>query len=196
MANFGGYLTEEQIKAIFRNLKSDIHKVFLWSLYDSGRRVSEWLAIRWKDVKWERRLITVGILKKGTTLRMDVPVGRTSIELLKKYVEKAEKGEAKFHNKIDLSPEGLVFPFTRQNAHQVLRRAADNAGIKEIGELKKPFHCHMLRHSRAISLIKEGMQQIDLQKFMAHSSLETTGQYIQYTGDDLRRLRDKFIGME
>ena len=196
MSNTGGYLSIDEVKNLCRSPKNPKDRVFLWTLFDSGRRVSEWISIRWKDIKWDRRIVVSPILKKGNFIRIEIPLGKTSMSLLSRYKELLEKGEIRIYKKVDLSPEGLLFPFTRQYANNIIKRAAKRAGIDEVGEKKKKMHCHVLRHSRAVSFVKAGMPVTQLQSFMAHSNIATTTQYLQYSGDDKRRLRDKCVGMD
>lgn len=198
MSNPGGYLTPEMIKELVtKGCKNPRDKVFIYTLFDSARRVSEWINIRWMDIKWEKRLVFCPILKKGRVEQLHIALGVVSMDLLTRYRDMLSSGEIRHRKDVDLSPQGKVFPFTRQYAESIVKRAAIRAGITDIGEKKKKMHCHILRHSKAMQCLNSGMPiEIISRDILCHSNIGTTMQYLQTTGDDRRILRDKYLGRD
>ena len=66
-------------------------------------------------------------------------------------------------------------------------RAAECAIPKEL------INPRVLRHSRAIELLREGLPIAVVQSFLGHQSAGLTAQYVNFSAEDIRRLIDYFI---
>ncbi len=68
--------------------------------------------------------------------------------------------------------------------------------MKRLGkEVKHPeVSPHMLRHARAIDLLRKGMKLSDVQQFLGHSNINTTARYLMITGGDLAEQLEKVEG--
>jgi len=178
-----GFLTVEQVNSIISNAGSDRNKVLLMTLAMTGRRISEALLLKPKDINYESEQIDWLILKKRPPERQWIRTNRGLLLALKTYIIK-----------YNIKPDEYVFrscqqknrPIIRSRAHQILRNAGEKAGIKNIGESK--LHCHILRHSFAIWAVRQIKSAADLRKLqilLGHSSIDMTAQYLQYSQKDL-----------
>lgn len=73
---------------------------------------------------------------------------------------------------------GKIFPMSYNYYYTLLKRLG-----KEVGQPK--LAPHMLRHARAIDLLRKGMQLSDVQQFLGHANINTTARYLLITGGDL-----------
>ena len=82
---------------------------------------------------------------------------------------------------------GRIFPMSYNYYYTLLKRLG-----KEVGQPK--LAPHMLRHARAIDLLRKGMQLSDVQQFLGHANINTTARYLLITGGDLAEQLEKVEG--
>lgn len=149
-------------------------------LYGLGSRISEAVGLDVDDVDRDAR---AALLRgKGDKQRV-VPVGRFALEALDAYLTRARPVLAR-HGRgtpaLLLGARGTRL--TRQAAWQVVRRAAEDAGIRTaVGP-------HTLRHSYATHLLQGGADVRAVQELLGHASVTTTQLYTQVTVDSLREV--------
>jgi len=71
-----------------------------------------------------------------------------------------------------LGPEDKLFPVGRKRAWQIIKAAANNAG------LETPVYPHLLRHSDAIERLRQTMNPRALQLHLGHASPLMTMRYL------------------
>ena len=86
-------------------------------------------------------------------------------------------------------PHTLVFPFSRQWGSELFHRAASKAGI----ELQPRQGIHSLRHSIAHHMLDRGAPLPVVQKALRHTSIGSTGCYLEADGRDVDQWRAKAI---
>lgn len=135
--------------------------------YGCGLRKQEGLSVNMEDVQLEKELLLV---RKGKGYKSRyVPLSKQSIKYLSDYLLYGrpflhpQKNEKAFL--LGIMGKRYADPFARL---QVLRH---RAGIA------KPIGVHTLRHSIATRLLQSGMQLEHIQRFLGHSSLESTQIY-------------------
>jgi integrase/recombinase XerD len=138
----------------------------LETLYSSGMRVSELVALNVEDISLEgQRVRCPG---KGGRSRT-VPLRDAAVRSLRDYLEKgrprfaAEQEEALFVN----HRGGRL---TRQGFWLIMKAYADQAGVGEITP-------HTLRHSFAAHALSGGADLRDVQQLLGHVSISTTQVY-------------------
>uniref|UniRef100_UPI002628B352 tyrosine-type recombinase/integrase n=1 Tax=Thermodesulfovibrio sp. TaxID=2067987 RepID=UPI002628B352 len=82
--------------------------------------------------------------------------------------------------KIYPSLEGKVFKIERNNFFTVFREICKKAGIPS--EISHP---HVLRHKRAIELLRAGIPTTVVQQLMEHASLNTTAMYLRFSNIEM-----------
>lgn len=135
------------------------HKAFIVLLYYTGCRVSEILSLRVENFKIEQNEIHIDILasKKGVErptfiLKLNLPHMQWIYAVLKKT-----KGP------------GLVFPFTRQTAWNIIKRVM-------------PEHYpHYFRLNRVVSFLDKKMPQNKIRIWMGWNRMETINNYLGYS---------------
>jgi integrase/recombinase XerD len=155
-------------------------RALLELLYSTGARISEAVGLDLDDIDLDTR--SVLLAGKGGKQRL-VPVGRPAVAAIDAYCVRTRPG---------LAANGRGTPalflnarggrLSRQSAWQVLRAAADRAGVTE------PVSPHTLRHSFATHLLEGGADVRVVQELLGHASVTTTQVYTLVTVDSLREV--------
>jgi integrase/recombinase XerD len=155
-------------------------RALLELLYSTGARISEAVGLDLDDVDAVER--TVLLDGKGGKQRL-VPIGRPALAALDAYLVRARPGLAS-HGRgtpaVFLNVRGGRL--SRQSAWQVLKVAADRAGISA------SVSPHTLRHSFATHLLEGGADVRVVQELLGHASVTTTQIYTLVTVTTLREV--------
>lgn len=185
MSDLRGFLNIEQLIKLLENMKQrNIRDYALFfTLYKSGRRISELLALKVEDIDFENQKILWNILKRRIQFRRWIDEDVEVLFVLKQYLQTTGLREGSF-----------LFPITRQRAFDIIRFYCKRVGINFIGE-KKP-HPHHLRHTFAIHFIRSGDAKIEdlfaLKYKLGHKTIASTETYLQF-GDTILKERLKDI---
>ena len=211
MSDERGYITQEQYDLIFLACKDERERLLVRMLWKTGRRVSELLLLKVKDIDWDLGMISWQIEKKNILrqrsketndefkarvedvakhgkpeFRAMKPLDSKSLEMLKNYIASFELVP---ENYVFFSPWKVAMPLTRFRVFQIIRKIGERAGINSIG--KKGIHPHHFRHGFAVNVARKAKnpaQIIMLHKILEHSSMEQTMQYQKYSQEDLREI--------
>jgi len=153
-------------------------RALLELLYSSGARISEVVGLDVDDVDTTER--TVLLDGKGGRQRL-VPVGRPALAALEGYLVRARPALVKRGTPaLFLNARGGRL--SRQSAWQVLKTAAERAGIAA------RVSPHTLRHSFATHLLEGGADVRVVQELLGHASVTTTQVYTLVTVNTLREV--------
>lgn len=162
------------ILAYYKNKTSSDEQIELTlftTLYGGGLRISEACKLKWKDISWNQRKLT--LLGKGNKERVVIIPEFCILQLRKlQALDLFEKSEFIFGFK-ELNPRA---------GYQMIR----NSGIK--AGLLNPVHPHALRHSFATHLLTSGANLRTLQKLLGHETLQATEKYTHLNVDTLARV--------
>ena len=172
------FLTEDEINSLL--LTPDVSteegirdRAILETMYASGLRVSELVGLKQSDVDLLTGLIICH--GKGSKERR-VPLGKSAIHWLQQY-SAVKAGYGKQSSPYVFLHRGK--PFTRQLAWSMIKRRAEEAGIKNVSP-------HTLRHSFATHLLQHGADSRSVQALLGHSDISTTQIYTHITDGHLR----------
>lgn len=153
-------------------------RALLETLYSTGARISEAIALDVDDVDAEDR--SVMLAGKGGKQRV-VPVGRPALAAIDAYLVRGRPALAKRGGPaLFLNSRGGRL--SRQSAWQVLQDAAARAGIDS------GVSPHTLRHSFATHLLEGGADVRVVQELLGHASVSTTQIYTMVTVTSLREV--------
>lgn len=155
-------LSKAEVAAVLKAPTNLKHQAMLALAYAGGLRVSEVLALVPEDLLFDRGLIRIRGAKGNkdrTTL-----LGRSTAELLKRYVAHAKPRELLFEGQ-----RGGAY--SARSLQKVLEAALEKAGIQ------KPATMHTLRHSFATHLLEQGTDLRYIQSLLGHASSKTTEIY-------------------
>jgi integrase/recombinase XerD len=154
-------------------------RAMLELMYGTGIRVSELLTLQKEDLN-----MAAGFLRcmgKGMKERI-VPVNRISIEWVQRYLVRSRNYLAVHHLERTLFVNARGNKLSRQGYFKILRRYADQAGIK------KEVTPHTLRHSFATHMLENGADLRAVQEMLGHSDISTTQIYTHLTQSRLREV--------
>lgn len=176
---------EKLINAVACNLVEDTiakktmklrNKLILALLYSSGLRISELVTLITKDIDLDER--TMRIRGKGEKDRI-VLFDNKAKNLIEEYLQfKKSDTDYLFLNRFNK-------PLTPRYVQMMIKKYAEIAGIK------KKVTPHILRHSFATHLLKNGVDIRVIQQLLGHSNLSTTQIYTSVDMETLKSVYDK-----
>ena len=162
-----------------RTFSGDRDRALLMLTLDTGIRHQELTDLLIGDVDLNNGQITIRS-GKGRKSRA-VFIGTKTRRALLAY----------FRHRESLDNDGALWvknsgeTLTKSGIRQVVRRAADRAGVDEPG-------MHEFRRAFAINSLRNGMDVATLQRLLGHSSLEVVLRYLDLVDDDLRTASGKY----
>ncbi|MCM2255949.1 MAG: site-specific tyrosine recombinase XerD [Vicinamibacteria bacterium] len=157
-------------------------RAILETLYATGLRVSELIALRASNIDFELGLVTT--LGKGRKERI-VPLGSEARAWVKRYAAEARGGFGRSQApELFLGRRGRRL--SRMGLWGIVRRHAVRTGV---GSILTP---HVLRHSFATHLLERGADLRALQAMLGHADISTTQIYTHVTRERLRQVYEQF----
>ena len=159
-----------------QNISRLRNKLILTLVYSTGLRVSELIKLERRTIDYQER--TIRVRGKGEKDRL-VIFDEDTLELIDEYLEKRNSNnELLFVNQKnkELSPRYVQL---------MIKEYAREAGIK------KRVTPHVLRHSFATHLLKNGVDIRAIQQLLGHSNLSTTQIYTSVDMHTLKNLYDE-----
>ena len=162
------YLTLEEMKQLFEatnhNPKwQERDQAILACLYHLGLRVGEACNLKLEDINLENNTLLIKTSKTGFARQMPIPINATII--FRNYLEMNEIQPN------DYFLQGLKKQINKQIIGRVLKN------LKAKTTIKKRIYAHLLRHSVATQLLKNGMELEKISQFLGHRSMESTQKY-------------------
>ncbi|MBD6956312.1 MAG: site-specific tyrosine recombinase/integron integrase [Thermoplasmata archaeon] len=172
------YLNENEMRSLLESSKSNIRDyAIIMVLAYSGIRVSELCSLRIEDVDFSENVIHVKS-GKGDKDRMVVVDSRV-MEVLKEYLRNEKRNE------------GYVFMsrkrtrITPTHVERIVRYYAGKAGIN------KKVTPHVIRHTFATALLRNGADIRFIQQILGHSSVATTQIYTHVNDEVLKEVYER-----
>jgi len=168
-------LTIEEVHNILAHVVIPRNRVFLTTVYSCGLRLREALNLQVSDIDSGRRMIHIH-QGKGSKDRY-VPLPQATLVILRKHW-------ATHKNPRLIFPSRGVYdarwnsekPISVGTVQEAFRKAVRDAGIQ-----KRHVSIHTLRHSYATHLLESGVNLRVIQRYLGHTSLETTTIYLHLT---------------
>ncbi|MCJ2051654.1 tyrosine-type recombinase/integrase [Methylobacterium sp. J-070] len=169
-------LRAEEEAHLFAVLRPDYHPALRFALI-TGLRLGEIACLRWNDVDWGGRQITV--LSKGDKLAT-IPMPPDVRDLL--WPLRGDHPEAVFTyeaaRRRDGRTRGDMQPITRSGLQITFRRAVAKAGITN-------FRFHDNRHTAATRVLRATGNLKIVQRLLRHEQITTTAKYSHVLDDDV-----------
>lgn len=150
-------LEDNEIEDLKKNCESFEEQFIINVLLETGMRVSELTHLEKENVSWQRGcIVTIG---KGNKRRV-IPMSKTT----RFYLTEFFKGDYR----------------TRYSARwiqKIVHKVAEKAGIM------KNVTPHVLRHTFAVCYLHRGGNLRALQGILGHTHIQTTDQYLNYSGE-------------
>jgi site-specific recombinase XerD len=172
------YLSRDEVKALLAAPDRTVWSgrrdhALLLTLYNTGARVSEIIALRREQVRLDPAGAHVELLGKGRKERV-VPLWAETAQVLRAWFRE-----------LGGDGNGVAFPgargrvLSRDGVDHLLRRAVAIAGVACPPLGAKKVSPHVLRHSTAMHLFQSGVDMAVIALWLGHESLETTHVYVE-----------------
>jgi integrase/recombinase XerD len=159
-------------------------RAILEVFYSTGIRLSELCSLTIYDADLQGKMVRVN-QGKGRKDRV-VPLGRHAIRFLREYISKIRPHLTRKNRKSrTLFVNQLGQPLGKEVVSNMVRTSSRKA------KLTKKVSAHVLRHTFASMLVKNGADVVAVQKMLGHRDLSTTQGYIKGLGVDLKKAHTK-----
>jgi integrase/recombinase XerD len=161
------YLTQIELRAFFRAIRSLRDRTLFALIYHYGLRVGEVALLQRGDVDLERGRIVIKRLKGGAWTEQ--PLFSATARLLRRYL-------CRWRGLPD-SPlfQGRRGPLRKRQIQSLFAQYRESAG------LDRRYTCHGLRHSIATHLLDAGVALEFVQDHLGHQSIRSTSIYARIT---------------
>jgi len=158
-------------------------RAILETLYSTGMRVSELVALNMEDVDFLGEVIH--IRGKGKKERIS-PIGSSALQAIQHYIEFRNKRMAN-----DSSFDARVL-FANKHGKRLSTRSVRRKMDKYLREagLDPSISPHTLRHSFATHMLNNGADLRSVQELLGHQSLSTTQVYTHITTSKMKQVYD------
>lgn len=185
------FLTEDELKALLAqpdpSTRHGLRDLTLLSLlYDSGARVQEITDLQLKDIRLTNPAM-VTLTGKGRKARQ-VPLMKETCTLLDTYIRN-----------FDLNSEPLTAPLffnkkgealSRYGITYILKKYVSKAKLDGSARKISP---HGLRHTKAMHLLRAGVNMIYIRDFLGHVDISTTEVYARIDAEMKRKVFEEKV---
>lgn len=189
-------LSEEDCKALLIACDKDSamklrNRAIIEVFYATGIRVSELINLKLFDIRFQE--MTLHIMGKGRKERV-IPISGRALLFIEQYIEELRPKLVKRSKTKELSQNLFLSingnPFQRADVSNLVKSIGKEAKI----EIK--VTPHVIRHSIATQLLKNGMDIRYIQELLGHEDLRTTQIYTQVANKDLKEMLEKHHPLE
>ena len=152
------YLTEEEQEKLFAALPADHHPLVLIALH-TGMRKTEQLCLKWQDVNFGQRVITVRDSKAGKARH--IPMNQVVFDTLEHLPRRISNAYVFY---------GALEGERLKDLPKGWQECLEKSGISD-------FHWHDLRHTFASRLVMRGIDLYTVKELLGHQSIEMTQRY-------------------
>jgi integrase/recombinase XerD len=158
-------LTADESNRLSNACESHTEKLVIWSLLDTGLRVSELAALKKDQIDWQQHVLRIS--GKGG------PYGTQSkyrVVPMSERVRALIEGHFSLNNSIGIQPRMI-----QHLVHRVANRAC----------ISRPCTPHVLRHTFAVTALRKGIGLPQIQRVLGHDHVETTMIYLNLQPEDV-----------
>jgi len=168
-------VTVEEAAMLFQSTRKLSYRVLFFTIYSMGLRLGEGLGLKVGDIDSARKRVHIRNAK-GNKDRF-VPLPDVTLELLKRFWSVHQNPVWLFPNRKGglKASTTASSPLDRGGVQSTMRAVVKASG------LNKNITPHCLRHSYATHLIEAGVDLLEVQKILGHSSILTTSRYTHLT---------------
>jgi len=158
------WLTQEQEQLLLDCATNPawLRPLLIFALH-TGMRKGEILNLKWKEVNFISKIVTV--LKSKNGEKRSIPMSKTLYNTLQDIKVR------------DIS--GRVFPISNRSLREAFKTALERAGIED-------FRIHDLRHTFATRLVQNGVDLYKVKELLGHKTIAMTMRYAHHYPESLR----------
>lgn len=167
-------MTQIELEKIRNACRTNREKAIVEMLYSTGCRVTELERLNKEDVNFETKEVT--LFGKGNKHRTSYLNAKAEISLKNYLSERTDNNPA-------------LFVYERK-PYKRLKKSGIELIIRKLTEhtngITTHVTPHVFRHTVATNSLNRGMSVVDVSKFLGHSKIETTMEYITVNSDSVR----------
>ncbi len=187
-------LTREQVEQLIDACHCIRDKLLVCLLYETGMRIGQALGLRHEDVRsWDNEIQIVprndnaNGARAKTKETYTIHVSKSLMSLYSEYLTTEYPEDIDSDYLFINIWEGKVgYPLTYSTIQALFRRLSKAAAIEVTP--------HLLRHTHATELIRNGMPMSYVQKRLGHSSIQTTiNTYVHLQDEDIKEAYQNYL---
>ena len=159
------YLTPDQVNELISCTSCRKHQIMLMMFYSTGLRLSELRMLKWEDIKFTEGIIHV---EKGKGGKDRLVILQEEMSLMLQAYRKNQPALQQYI----FEGRTAGVPIAPRSVQWAFINARKKAG------LPKWVTPHVLRHSYATTLLKNGTDLLTLKELLGHKKLATTTRYL------------------
>lgn len=185
------FLTEEELKALLAqpdpSTRHGLRDLTLLSLlYDSGARVQEITDLKLKDIRLTNPAM-VTLTGKGRKARQ-VPLMKETCKLLDAYIRNFNLNSEPLTSPLFFNQKGQAL--SRYGITYILKKYVSQA---ELDSDTRKISPHVLRHTKAMHLLRAGVNMIYIRDFLGHVDISTTEVYARIDAEMKRKVFEEKV---
>lgn len=185
------FLTEEELKALLTqpdpSTRHGLRDLTLLSLlYDSGARVQEITDLKLKDIRLTNPAMAT-LTGKGRKARQ-VPLMKETCELLDAYIRNFNLNSEPLTSPLFFNQKGQAL--SRYGITYILKKYVSQA---ELDSDTRKISPHVLRHTKAMHLLRAGVNMIYIRDFLGHVDISTTEVYARIDAEMKRKVFEEKV---
>lgn len=185
------FLTEEELKALLAqpdpSTRHGLRDLTLLSLlYDSGARVQEITDLKLKDIRLTNPAM-VTLTGKGRKARQ-VPLMKETCKLLAAYIRNFNLNSEPLTSPLFFNQKGQAL--SRYGITYILKKYVSQA---ELDSDTRKISPHVLRHTKAMHLLRAGVNMIYIRDFLGHVNISTTEVYARIDAEMKRKVFEEKV---
>ena len=190
------FLSEEGVRAMLAEPDLSAragrkHLVLLGFMFATGCRVQEVCDVTVADAMYNENTLAK-LTGKGKKVRF-VPLDPSFVVLLRQYISEFGLAAPK-HSGDFLFTNHMGRQLTRQGVDYIVKKYALQAKEKHPGLIPETISAHVLRHTKAVALLRAGVELIYIRDILGHASVQTTEIYARIDGEMKRKALEKAAG--
>lgn len=158
-------LTQDEANRLANACETHEEKLVVWTLLDTGLRVSELADLTKDNVEWQSHRLR--IYGKGGPYGTK---GKFRIVPLASRVQPLIEGHLGLHDKMEMGARTI---------ERIVKRVANRA------QIRRPVSPHVLRHTFSVTAIQKGISLPSLQRLLGHDRLTTTEIYLNLSPEEV-----------
>lgn len=166
-------LSKSEVTKFIESIPDKMYRMVLYTMYSSGLRVGEAVALRVRDIDSERMQIYVEKSKSGSSRY--ALLGEKNLLMLRDYVQ-----EWKRRYRYSFKPDNYLFPSSHKKGTHITKKTIKNIVWEQAKVLNygKRVTSHSMRHAFATHLLEKGVDIHDIKELLGHTSLQSTNVYL------------------
>jgi len=165
---------------------------FMILMYDTGARNAEILNLKSCDIRSDKTFPYIIIHGKGNKVRT-VPIMKKTLEHYESYLKRMRLDGDQEKYLFFTTTHGERHKMSDDNVARFIKKYVDRARI-EHPSFPNKITPHMFRHSRALSLYRNGVPISLISEWLGHANIETTYIYAYADVEMKRNAIEKAVG--